>query len=246
MAPKNTKVDQDKKPLNFKLLVIGDSGVGKSNIINVYVGEPFQRTFITTIGVDFKTKLVKRSSVSGPSGQLSNENSGVEQQLQDIKLNIWDTAGQERFRTITTTYYRGTQGILVVFDLSNKQSFMSIKRWIHEMEQNCTGSTEVPPAIILGNKSDIPREKWEVSDEELADLRGNHTTFLTSAATGENLEQAFSHLTELILKRRAIENERKNNQPFSTIDIKGSAAGSGKSKKKKGNTLSNSSKCTLL
>lgn len=236
MAPSKKQVEVDKKPLNFKLLVIGDSGVGKSNIINVYVGEPFQRTFITTIGVDFKTKLVKRNN-------LSSGSDSAEQQTQDIKLNIWDTAGQERFRTITTTYYRGTQGILVVFDLSNKQSFMSIKRWLHEMEQNCTGSTDVPPAIILGNKCDIPKDKWEVSDEDLADLKRTHLYYLTSAATGDNLENAFSHLTDLILKRRALENEKKNNQPFSTIQIKEQ---SGKSKKKKGNTISNSSKCHLI
>ncbi|XP_063724023.1 ras-related protein Rab-35-like [Symsagittifera roscoffensis] len=244
MAPKITKADLDKKPLNFKLLVIGDSGVGKSNIINVYVGEPFQRTFITTIGVDFKTKLVKRDRQSEVNTAVVDS-----QQIQDIKLNIWDTAGQERFRTITTTYYRGTQGILVVFDLSNKQSFMSIKRWLHEMEQNCTGSADVPPAIILGNKCDIPKDKWEVTEEDLADLRRSNLYYLTSAATGENLDNAFSHLTDLILKRRAVDNQKKNDLPFTTLDIKGGggASGSGRSKKEnKKNTLTNSSKCALI
>ncbi|PSN43471.1 Ras-related protein Rab-35 [Blattella germanica] len=102
----------------FKLLIIGDSGVGKSSLLLRFADNTFSGSYITTIGVDFKIRTV----------EIEGER---------VKLQIWDTAGQERFRTITSTYYRGTHGVIVVYDVTSGDSFANVKRWLHEIEQNC-------------------------------------------------------------------------------------------------------------
>ncbi|XP_076586178.1 ras-related protein Rab-35b isoform X2 [Chaetodon auriga] len=102
----------------FKLLIIGDSGVGKSSLLLRFADNTFSGSYITTIGVDFKIRTVE---ING----------------EKVKLQIWDTAGQERFRTITSTYYRGTHGVIVVYDVTSAESFVNVKRWLHEINQNC-------------------------------------------------------------------------------------------------------------
>ena len=106
----------------FKILLIGDSGVGKSSIIMRYVDRVFNDRFTSTIGVDYKIK-----SISLYPGQ-NNE--------KIIKLHIWDTAGQEKFKTIVRSYYRGAQGIMVVYDISNKESFDSVEGWLSDITGN--------------------------------------------------------------------------------------------------------------
>jgi Ras-related protein Rab-8A len=101
----------------LKLLLIGDSGVGKSCILLRYSDDSFTSSYITTIGIDFKIK------------NLVIDNSKA-------KLQIWDTAGQERFRTITTAYYRGAMGILVVYDVTNLDSFQSVRNWLKQIDAN--------------------------------------------------------------------------------------------------------------
>ena len=98
----------------FKLVIIGDSGVGKSNILLSLVEERFMEVHINTIGVDFK---IKTFELDGKS----------------VKLQIWDTAGQERFRTITSNYYRGADGIILVYDVTNETSFHNIQRWMQDI-----------------------------------------------------------------------------------------------------------------
>lgn len=108
-----------KKPLySYKFSLIIFSGVGKSSLLLRFSDNTFTGSYITTIGVDFKIKTVTVNN-------------------QKVKLQIWDTAGQERFRTITSTYYRGTHGVIVVYDVTNGESFANVKRWLHEIEQNC-------------------------------------------------------------------------------------------------------------
>ncbi|XP_042185044.1 ras-related protein Rab-8A isoform X2 [Oncorhynchus tshawytscha] len=100
----------------FKLLLIGDSGVGKTCVLFRFSEDAFNSTFISTIGIDFKIRTI----------ELDNKK---------IKLQIWDTAGQERFRTITTAYYRGAMGIMLVYDITNEKSFENIKNWIRNIEE---------------------------------------------------------------------------------------------------------------
>ena len=98
----------------FKVLMVGDSGVGKSCMLLRFVDQQYNETYISTIGVDFRIKTV---DVAGKK----------------VKLQIWDTAGQERFRTITSSYYRGAHGIMIVYDSTSQHSFANVKQWLHEI-----------------------------------------------------------------------------------------------------------------
>ena len=133
--------------MQIKLLMIGDSGVGKTCLLLRYANDSFSPTFITTIGIDFKIKNV---DIDGTR----------------IKLQIWDTAGQERFRTITTSYFRGAQGILLVYDVTDRRSFESIRNWISQIQQHADVHVN---KILVGNKCDMTDEKV-VSTQEGMDL----------------------------------------------------------------------------
>ncbi|KAK3255957.1 Ras-related protein [Cymbomonas tetramitiformis] len=117
----------------IKLLLIGDSGVGKSCLLLRFSEDQFTTSFITTIGIDFKIRT-------------------IEMEGKRIKLQIWDTAGQERFRTITTAYYRGAMGILLVYDVCDETSFNNIRNWISNIEKHVADSVH---KILIGNKSDM-------------------------------------------------------------------------------------------
>ena len=122
----------------FKILLIGDSGVGKSCLLLKYTDGIYADSYISTIGVDFK---IKTEAIDGKT----------------IKLQIWDTAGQERFRTITTAYYRGAMGILLVYDVSDEQSFTNVRNWMRQIDQN---AAENVTRILIGNKCDVdPSER---------------------------------------------------------------------------------------
>ncbi|XP_055054223.1 ras-related protein Rab-35 [Misgurnus anguillicaudatus] len=164
----------------FKLLIIGDSGVGKSSLLLRFADNTFSGSYITTIGVDFKIRTVE---ING----------------EKVKLQIWDTAGQERFRTITSTYYRGTHGVIVVYDVSSAESFVNVKRWLHEINQNCDDVCR----ILVGNKNDDPASKVvETNDaQKFAEQMGIHL-FETSAKENVNVEDMFNCITELVLKAR--------------------------------------------
>lgn len=165
----------------FKLVLIGDSGVGKSCLLLRFADDAFTESFISTIGVDFRFKTVK---------------------IQDktVKLQIWDTAGQERFRTITSAYYRGADGIIMVYDVTNRESFEHVREWLREVERYASPET---CKLLIGNKSD--RNDRLVSEAEGAALaRELSMPFLeTSARTAENVEQAFNRMAEDLIKIRA-------------------------------------------
>jgi small GTP-binding protein len=127
----------------FKVVLIGDSGVGKSNIMSRYLKDEFSIETKTTVGVEFGAKKI----------ELNGNN---------IKAQIWDTAGQERYKSITNAYYKGSKGALLVYDITKKESFDNIDRWISELKNN--GDPEVT-IILIGNKSDLDSER-QVSKEE--------------------------------------------------------------------------------
>jgi len=154
----------------FKLLLIGDSGVGKTCVLFRFSEDAFNATFISTIGIDFKIRTIDLDG-------------------KKIKLQIWDTAGQERFRTITTAYYRGAMGIMLVYDITNEKSFDNIKNWIRNIEEHAAQDVE---KMILGNKCDMNdrREVTRERGEELAIEYG--IKFMeTSAKASINVEEAF-------------------------------------------------------
>ncbi|XP_019869147.1 ras-related protein Rab-35 [Aethina tumida] len=187
----------------FKLLIIGDSGVGKSSLLLRFSDNTFTGSYITTIGVDFKIKTVSMDGLK-------------------VKLQIWDTAGQERFRTITSTYYRGTHGVIVVYDVTNGESFANVKRWLHEIEQNC----EVVNRVLVGNKNDTPERKVVLTEDaqRFADTM-NIQLFETSAKDNINVEEMFMAVTKLVLDSKLEMKQRQNNDSEGTVVLKKSNKG---------------------
>lgn len=172
--------------------------MGKSSLLLRFADNTFSGSYITTIGVDFKIKTV---SIDG----------------QKVKLQIWDTAGQERFRTITSTYYRGTHGVIVVYDVTNGESFANVKRWLHEIEQNC----DVVNRVLVGNKNDTPDRKVVLTEDaqRFADTM-NIQLFETSAKDNINVEEMFMAITRLVLRSKQEMKERQNITQNETVNLR--------------------------
>lgn len=165
----------------FKLVLIGDSGVGKSCLLLRFADDNFTDSYISTIGVDFRFRTV---TVDGKT----------------VKLQIWDTAGQERFRTITSAYYRGADGIIMVYDVTSMESFEHVEEWLSEVDRYASENTI---KLLIGNKADLEDEK-QVSPEQaqkFADKLG--IQFLeTSAKTSTNVEASFLTMAKQLIKTR--------------------------------------------
>lgn len=164
----------------IKLLLIGDSGVGKSCVLLRFSDDSFTPSFITTIGIDFKIRTIELDG-------------------KRIKLQIWDTAGQERFRTITTAYYRGAMGILLVYDVTDERSYNNIRNWIRNIEQHASEGVD---RILIGNKCDMNDKKVITTEQgqALADEFGIRFVE-TSAKSNIGVEEAFFALARDIKKR---------------------------------------------
>ena len=171
----------------FKIVLIGDTSVGKSCLLTRFADDQFTDNYVTTIGVDFRFKtMIVMDKI--------------------IKVQVWDTAGEERYRSITNAYYRGAEGILIVFDLTNEESFKSIQNWINEVTV-FTGKDVI--IICLGNKSDL---KSEISKNTIDEFKKktNLEIFNVSAKTGEGVEEAFKHIIELLIKKNTDKKEENN------------------------------------
>ncbi|XP_066464910.1 ras-related protein Rab-13 [Eleutherodactylus coqui] len=162
----------------FKLLLIGDSGVGKTCLIVRFSEDSFNSTYISTIGIDFK---IRTTEIQGKK----------------IKLQVWDTAGQERFKTITTAYYRGAMGIILVYDISDERSFENIQNWMKSIRENAAAGVE---RMLLGNKCDMENRR-KVPKERGEKLAKDHGIrfFETSAKSSQNVDEAFNALATDIL-----------------------------------------------
>ena len=172
----------------FKVLLIGNSSVGKSSLLLRFVDNQWSDLFVPTIGVDFKIRTM----------EIDNKN---------VKLQIWDTAGQERFKNITASYYRGAHGIFVVYDISDMESFKNINNWLIEIEKNANKNVY---KILVGNKCDL-EDKRTVSyqqGKELAETYGMQ--FIeTSAKSNTNVEEAF-HLLGREVMKLSLNDKEKN------------------------------------
>jgi len=163
----------------FKLLLIGNSSVGKSSLLVRFVDDIWEENFVPTIGVDFKLKTLE---IDGKK----------------VKLQIWDTAGQERFKNITASYYRGGNGVLVVYDITDRDSFNNLNSWLIEIEKNANKNVF---KLLIGNKNDLESERKVSYNEgkEFADSNGMQ--FIeTSAKTSDKVYDAFKLLTNEIIK----------------------------------------------
>ena len=163
----------------FKLLLIGNSSVGKSSLLFRFVENVWDDSFVPTIGVDFKLKTLE---VNGKK----------------VKLQIWDTAGQERFKNITASYYRGGNGVLVVYDITERESFDNLTSWLIEIEKNANKNVY---KLLIGNKCDL-EDKRKVTYQEGKDFaESNGMKFIeTSAKDNTKVQEAFELLTSEIME----------------------------------------------
>ena len=157
----------------FKILLIGNSAVGKSSLLMRFADDIFTDNFLPTIGVDFKIRTIETA------GSI-------------VKLQMWDTAGQEKFKTITSAYYKGAHGVIMVYDITDRKSFTDLQNWLSEVDKY---SREDVVKILVGNKKDLESNR-EVSIEEanrFAESLG--MKYLeTSAKDGINIEETFTNL----------------------------------------------------
>jgi small GTP-binding protein len=177
----------------FKLLLIGDSGVGKSCLLHRFADQKFTESYISTIGVDFKIRTIELDGKT-------------------IKLQIWDTAGQERFRTITSSYYRGAHGIIIVYDVTDHDSFLNVKTWLSEIERYASDTVR---RLLVGNKCDLTSKKV-VDFEKAKDFAEKvEMPFLeTSAKLSTNVENAFIRMAGEIKNTLGPQQDEQNTEVF--------------------------------
>lgn len=181
----------------LKIIVIGDSGVGKSCLLMRFADDKFTPTFVATIGIDFKIRTICLD------GKM-------------VKLQIWDTAGQERFRAITASHYRGAKGVAIIYDISNRESFDELPRWLLDLPEpaECV-------RILVGNKSDIEEGKRVVNPEEGKAFAKRHEMLFieASAQSGIHVDECFIALARGVIKKASTNVEDKpeikltNNSP---------------------------------
>ena len=176
----------------FKVLLIGNSDVGKSSLILRYVDQIWNDVFVPTIGVDFKVKSL----------QIDNKR---------VKMQIWDTAGQERFRNVISSYFKGAHGILLIYDITARDSFKELENWLGEVERNATPQVL---KILIGNKCDLDEQRQITVDEGEAFAARNGMKFIeTSAKNNTNVNEAFEALAKIMVessnKKNVIKVEKK-------------------------------------
>jgi len=181
----------------FKLLIIGNSSVGKTSFLFRYADDSFTSAFVSTVGIDFKVKTVFRND-------------------KRVKLQIWDTAGQERYRTITTAYYRGAMGFILMYDITNEDSFNAVQDWITQIKNYSWDNAQI---ILVGNKCDMEDERAVVPDRgrQLAESL-NVEFFETSAKDNINVRETFERLVDIICAKMS---ESLDNDPSLTANKQG-------------------------
>jgi len=185
-----------------KVALLGDTEVGKTAICHSFLGVEFILGGTTTVGVDRLDKKIK----------LKNS--------KEIKLIVWDTAGQERFRSAAFKTIKSVQGIALVFDVTSRKTFDNVNLWLEEIKEHFDN----PCLVLLGNKVDIEKEKWEVTKEEIEQFakKKNMTYFETSAKTSKGINESFVHLANIaydkIEKHKKEEPEEDNDD--NKIEIK--------------------------
>ena len=173
-------MDDDNYELMVKVVIVGDSGVGKTNIMSKYLKNEFHEDSKATVGVEFGSK---QFNIQG----------------HQVKAQIWDTAGQERYKAITSAYYKGAKGAFIVYDISRKNTFDSISRWVSDI--TATADKKIT-LILIGNKSDLEDQRQVTKEQGEEKAKEFGLAFLeTSASSGDNLEKAFSLMINEVYKK---------------------------------------------
>lgn len=195
MADPSQKIDYV-----FKIVLIGDSAVGKSQILSRFARNEFSLDSKATIGVEFQTRTIVIEHKS-------------------VKAQIWDTAGQERYRAVTSAYYRGAVGAMLVYDITKRQSFDHIPRWLEELRNHADKNIVI---ILIGNKSDLESQRAVPTEDAKEFAQKEGLFFLeTSAMEATNVDNAFSTvLTEIfyiVNKKTLVAGEEKTNGPPASL-----------------------------
>ena len=173
----------EKKEPHFKILVLGDPSVGKSCFLIRYTEDTFQDVYLSTIGMDCKYKDV------------------ILEEDKSIRLQIWDTAGQDRFRSITKNLYKGAAGIMLIYDITNRNTFDNVKKWVNSIKEEVTSKVVI---ILVGNKIDLEKKRQVQTDEgEQIAEEFDMPFFECSALTGENINSAFETLAKKLVEVKA-------------------------------------------
>ena len=172
--------DAEEYEMMVKVILIGDSAVGKTNIMSKYLKNQFMEDSKATVGVEFGSKLF---NING----------------HNIKAQIWDTAGQEKYKAITGAYYKGSKGAFVVYDITKKDTFDSVDKWIHDLKS--TGDPKMT-IMIIGNKLDLEHKREVLKEQGEEKARSFGCAFLeTSAFSGDNIEKGFEMMISEIFKK---------------------------------------------
>ena len=172
--------EEENYEMMFKVVLVGDSFVGKTNIMSKYIKNEFHEDSKATVGVEFGSK---QFTVEGHS----------------IKAQIWDTAGQERYKAITSAYYKGAKGAFIVYDITRKQSFESVEKWVNDVTAVADKKITI---ILIGNKSDLEDQRQVTKEQGEEKANKLELAFLeTSALSGENLDKAFDMMMNEVYKK---------------------------------------------
>ena len=173
-------MEDDNYEFMFKVVLVGDSFVGKTNIMSKYLKNEFHEDSKATVGVEFGSKQFK---IEGHT----------------IKAQIWDTAGQERYKSITSAYYKGAKGAFVVYDITRKESFDSIDKWINDLYSSADKKLTI---VVIGNKNDLEDQRIITKEQGQEKANKLNIAFMeTSALTGNNLDKAFEMMINEIYKK---------------------------------------------
>ena len=166
----------------FKVVFLGDSSVGKSNIISKYKLNEFNRNSKSTVGVEFYSKIITQNN-------------------KNIKIQIWDTAGQERFKSITKSYYKGAKGAIIVYDITRRATFENVQEWFKDTKT--MGDNTHLVLMLVGNKCDLVNERQVSTEEGKKEAEMNGMAFMeTSALDGTNITEAFELMAKLITEKQ--------------------------------------------
>ena len=183
--------------VKYKIMVLGESKVGKTSLIKRYTKDQFGGVYLTTVGMDFQDKI-------------------IELEDKKVRLQVWDTAGQERFRNVTKSYFQSSHGLLVVYDISDKESFDKINFWMENIKNNAPENAKL---ILVGNKCDLANErKVTIEDGENKARNYNIKFFESSAKDGTNVNELFFYLANEIYQDE--KTKGKDNKKTVQLDSK--------------------------
>mgnify|MGYP002626623546 CR=1 FL=1 len=172
--------DIEEYEMMIKVILIGDSGVGKTNIMSKYLKNQFMENSKATVGVEFGSKLFNHEG-------------------HKIKAQIWDTAGQEKYKAITGAYYKGSKGAFVVYDITRKETFASVERWVNDLKSTSDPKLTI---ILIGNKNDMEDQRQVTKEQGEEKAKSFGCAFLeTSALSGDNLDKAFTLMVKEIFEK---------------------------------------------